>query len=228
MVNYKIPEHIAFIMDGNGRWAASKGLARSKGHLEGIKTMKNVISICTAIGIEYVSFFAFSTENWSRPAEEINNLFDYIRKFLKREAQDYLKQNFAVRFIGDMDGLPSDIAATCAEFNEKARVSSVATICIYLNYGGKSDIVNACNRLLKKGRERVIETEFEAELYTHDIPEPDLLIRTGGEMRLSNFMLYQLAYSELIFTDCYWPDFNKERLEEMLAEYALRTRKFGG
>lgn len=228
MDNLLIPLHIGFIMDGNGRWAKQRGLSRSNGHREGVRAMQRIIEASAAKGIKYISLFAFSTENWSRPQEEIQNLLDYVRQFLKRQAQDYLKQGYVIKFIGNLDELPDDIASGCKELHAASVGNDGTVVCVYLNYGGRNDIVNACNALLKSGLSEVGEKEFESALFTAGIPCPDLVVRTGGEIRISNFMLYQLAYSELMFTDCYWPDYDEKRLEETLAEYASRTRKFGG
>lgn len=224
----KIPAHIAFIMDGNGRWAEAKNMPRSKGHLAGIKAMQRIIESCAARGIKYISLFAFSTENWARSEEEINNLFEYVRQFINKQAKKYIELNYVVRFIGNLDGLPSDIREGCKKIYKESKNCDGLNVCIYLNYGGRNDIINACNALLEQSQYKISQKQFEKELYTNGLPPPDLLIRTGGEKRLSNFMLYQLAYTELMFLDCYWPDFDEIQLKETLTEYSLRTRKFGG
>ncbi len=227
MVNSIMPQHIGFIMDGNGRWAERRALPRSSGHLAGVRSMQRIIEACAARGIKYISLFAFSTENWSRAPEEIENIFDYIRQYIRKQALQSISQGYVIKFIGDLDKLPEDIASGCKEIYAMSSSNLGPFIAVYLNYGGRNDIINACNSLINKGFSKIDQKDFENELYTSGIPAPDLIVRTGGEMRLSNFMLYQLAYSELVFTDCYWPDYDETRLEETLAEYASRTRKFG-
>jgi len=226
MTDSILPRHIAFIMDGNGRWAAKRSLPRSNGHLAGVRAMRRIIDAAGARGIKYISLFAFSTENWSRPSEEIENLFGLIRRFIKKEALQYVSQGYVIRFIGELDMLPEDIASGCKEIYNASCDNTGTLIAVYLNYGGRADIVNACNKLIEQGLS-VGEKEFENALCTSGIPAPDLVVRTGGEKRISNFLLYQLAYSEFVFVDCYWPDYDEKRLEETLAEYASRTRRFG-
>lgn len=223
----RIPRHIAIIMDGNGRWATRRGLPRTAGHLQGVKALEKVVLGASELGIRYLTVFAFSTENWSRPSEEVNALFKMVIDFNNKGVKFLLKNNVKVKFLGDVNGLPEDIQASIVKVEAKTAGCDGMQFNIAFNYSGRADILQAVNKAVQNGRP-VTEEEFERLLYTADIPAPDIILRTGGEKRISNFMLYQAAYSELIFSDKFWPDFNKKQLEKVIAEYATRDRRFGG
>lgn len=217
-------KHIAFIMDGNGRWAQKRMLPRSVGHKYGADTFKKVVRYCFEMGIKVVTVYAFSTENWKRPQQEI----DAIIKLLKEYILDGLNENdVRINFIGDKKSLPDDLAElmTDAELKtkEKTKLLNIA-----FNYGGRNEIVNACNNLIKTGKEEITEQDISDNIYTAGMPEPDLIVRTAGEYRLSNFLLWQSAYSELYFTNVYWPEFDKKQLNLAIKSFYKRKRRFGG
>lgn len=220
-------EHIAFIMDGNGRWAEKRSMPRKFGHKMGTMALERTIDNCAELGVKFVTFYAFSTENWSRPQEEVDYLFDTFRSFLKK-TEKYLKKGCRIRFIGNLDALPKDIADGCRRVMQDTAEKEKITVVIALNYGSWEEVISAVNSLLAKGVTSVTKEDLIRELYTVDIPFPDLVVRTGGEVRLSNFLLLQSAYSELIFTNVLWPSFNKRHLLRAIEEYNGRTRRFGG
>ena len=220
-------QHIAFIMDGNGRWAEMRRKPRKNGHKAGTKALERTIENCESLGVKFVTFYAFSTENWSRPKAEIDYLFNTFRTFLK-EIDKYASRNYRVRFIGNLHGLPSDIEEGCLRVMRETEKNDGICVVIAMNYGSWEEITSAVNRLIAKGKSPVTEEEIAAELYTDGIPFPDLVIRTGGEVRLSNFLLLQSSYAELLFIDTLWPDFDKEALLNAIRAYESRTRKFGG
>ena len=219
--------HIAFIMDGNGRWAEKRHRPRKNGHKAGTKALERTIENCVELGVQFVTFYAFSTENWSRPKAEIDYLFDTFRSFLK-DADKYSSKNYRVRFIGNLTGLPSDIEESCRRVMAETADRTGISVIIAMNYGSWEEITSAVNRLLAKGVTQVKEQDITKELYTDGIPFPDLVIRTGGEVRLSNFLLLQSSYAELLFTDTLWPDFDKKALLDAIDQYNSRTRKYGG
>lgn len=221
------PSHIAFIMDGNGRWAERRHLPRKYGHKMGTEALKRTVKAAEECGIKTVTFYAFSTENWSRPKEEIDFLMDTFRKFVKKK-DDYKDHNYRVIFIGNLGRLPDDIRQACLDAMEETKSNTALTVVIALNYGSWEEITTAVNRLLSEGKREVTEADVVRALYTKDVPFPDLVVRTGGEVRLSNFLLLQSAYSELLFTDVLWPDFGKRALKNVIKEYGKRVRKFGG
>ena len=221
------PLHIAFIMDGNGRWAERRHLPRKYGHKMGTETLENTVQSAAELGIKYVTFYAFSTENWSRPQAEIDYLFETFRTFLKK-TQKYKKQNYRVRFIGNLSKFPQDIEESCKEMMESTEKNTGLTVVIAMNYGSWEEIVSATNRLIASGKQSVTQEDLVNELYTKDIPFPDMIVRTGGEVRLSNFLMLQAAYSELLFVDTLWPDFDKKALASVVEEYSGRVRKYGG
>lgn len=223
-----LPQHIAFIMDGNGRWANSKGKPRKYGHKIGTEALKLTVENCAAIGIKAVTFYAFSTENWNRPQDELDALFELIRKFVCKDIDKYSDRNFKVRFIGDLTKIPSDIADKCGEITESSKNNTGMVICIALNYGSVNEVVHAVNNILSQGNKTITEKDLFDNLYTAGIPNPDLIVRTAGEKRLSNFLLLQAAYAELVFVDICWPDFDKSTLDTVIAEYGRRVRHFGG
>ena len=220
-------EHIAFIMDGNGRWAERRLMPRRYGHKMGTKALERTINNCEELGIKFVTFYAFSTENWSRPKEEVDFLFDTFRDFIK-QADKYKNRDCIVRFIGNLDKMPKDIAESCRSLMHDTEFNRGITIVIALNYGSWDEIVCAVNTLCAKGLKEVTEKDIVEALYTRGIPFPDLVVRTGGEVRLSNFLMLQSAYSELLFIDTLWPDFNKKTLLKVISLYNERCRKFGG
>lgn len=221
-------KHIAFIMDGNGRWAKKRLLPRKVGHREGVKALERVIDACEKRGIKEVSFYAFSTENWSRPQEEIDALFDMVRKFADNELKSYVERNMTVRFMGDVTKLPKDTLDALNRITSAVRKNGEGMVVnIGLNYGGRDEIVTAVKALIDSGEE-ITKENIESRLYTKGMSDPDVIVRSSGEKRLSNFMLWQSAYSELIFIDDLWPDFNAATVDSIIDEYAKRTRRFGG
>lgn len=221
------PSHIAFIMDGNGRWAERRHLPRKYGHKMGTEALERTVKAAAEIGIQTVTFYAFSTENWSRPKEEIDYLMDTFRDFLSRK-DEFNEKNYKLVFIGNLGKLPQDIADACRKITEETEKNTALTVVIAMNYGSWEEITSAVNRLLQSGRERVTEQDIVRELYTAEVSFPDLVVRTGGEVRLSNFLLLQSAYAELLFTETLWPDFDKKELKKVIEEYGKRVRKFGG
>lgn len=226
LITNKLPKHVGFIMDGNGRWAKSRHLPREAGHKAGVKAVTEIVTACRDIGIPYLTFFAFSTENWKRPEEEINALFDVFRSYLSYLGKDYQKENVCVKIIGDLSRFPEDLVNACHEVEQKTLLCTGVQMNIALGYGARDEIVYAVNQLIAKGLP-VTEQSISSQLYTANQPDPDLIIRTSGETRLSNFLLYQAAYSELYFTDVFWPDFNSEELKKALNWYSERNRRFG-
>jgi len=224
--NQKLPRHIAFIMDGNGRWATKRLLPRNAGHKEGIKTMRTVTEHALKMGVPYLSFYAFSTENWNRPKEEVDGLISLIKKGLPEVAVEMKKRNVKLVFMGD-----TSVFGDARDIILQAKILTSdcdgGVVNIGLNYGGRAEIITAVNRAIAKG-EPVNEATFSSNLYTAGLPDPDVIIRTGGEKRLSNFMLYQAAYAELFFLDTLWPDFSEADLSTILDEFGCRNRRFGG
>ncbi|MCX4362033.1 MAG: polyprenyl diphosphate synthase [Clostridia bacterium] len=225
----KIPTHIGFIMDGNGRWATQRGLSRSDGHRQGAEALKKVVKECSQLGIKVVSVYAFSCENWSkRPKAEIKFLFSLITQFVKKEMKDYVKSGYRVRFSGDLSQLPKATQNAINKVIEASKNNDGLIVNIALNYGSRQEIVKAVNTILQSGIREIDEQMLEDCLYTAGLPELDLVVRSSGEKRLSNFMLWQCSYSELIFIDKYWPDFDEKTVEDILEEYSNRDRRFGG
>ena len=225
-----VPQHIAIIMDGNGRWAKQRGKIRSAGHAAGAKQLPKVVEACINAGVKYLTVYAFSTENWKRPAQEVNYLMSLIPRFCKHEVPNAKKNGVRIRIIGRMHDMPAstqkDLEYAMRETAEGARF----TLTICLSYGGRAEIVDAVNAILadkSRGDEPITEASFEKYLYAPDIPAPDLMIRTGGEKRLSNFLLWELSYAELYVTDTLWPDFDKDALQAGIDAFANRNRRFG-
>ena len=221
------PSHIAFIMDGNGRWAERRHMPRKYGHKMGTQTLEHVVELAAKYEIKTVTFYAFSTENWARPQSEIDYLFGIFRKFLS-EIDRYKQKNVKLRFIGNLSRLPEDVRDACVEMTERTKENTGLNVVIALNYGSWEEVTSAVNRLLQSGKTSVSEEEIKNALYTHDLTFPDVVVRTGGEVRLSNFLLLQSAYAELIFTDTLWPDFDEKAFVGVLDEYSSRVRKYGG
>jgi undecaprenyl diphosphate synthase len=219
--------HIAIIMDGNGRWGLKKKKSRNYGHLHGIKAVETVIKSSLIKKISHLTLYTFSTENWQRPDSEINFLFDLIRKSLKRKIQKIIKQGIKVNIIGQRKGLPKDIVDIVKLIEKKTVKNKKITLNLALNYGSKEEIINAFSNLISKKKKEININNFEKELYTRDIPDPEILIRTGGTKRLSNFLLWQLAYTEIFFIDKLWPDFNENDFNEIIKEFYNIKRNFG-
>ena len=229
----KIPNHVAIILDGNGRWAKAKGLPRNMGHIEGAKTVEQICEDAYNLGINYLTVYAFSTENWNRPQDEVSALMKLLRNYMKNSIARSNKNNMKVRVIGDKTRLDDDIRKSIEELEEATKNNTGLHFQIAINYGGRDEILRAVNRMMEKrslagSKDPVTEEEFASCLDTAGLPDPDLLIRTCGEQRISNFLLWQLAYTELYFTEKPWPDFSKEELEKAVEAYGKRERKFGG
>ena len=219
--------HVAIIMDGNGRWGLKKKGSRNYGHLRGIKTVEAVIKYSLIQKIPHLTLYTFSTENWKRPDSEISFLFDLIRKSLKKKIKTIIKQGIKVKIIGQKRGLPKDIIEIVKLIEKKTLNNKKITLNLALNYGSKEEIINACKNLaLKKGK-KINASNFEKELYTKNIPDPEILIRTGGTKRLSNFLLWQLAYTEIFFVDKLWPDFNENDFNRIIIKFNKIKRNFG-
>jgi undecaprenyl diphosphate synthase len=229
-----MPRHVAIIMDGNGRWAASRGLPRLEGHRRGVEALRRTVRAAIELGISYLTIYSFSSENWRRPAKEVGDLFGLLRIFVRRDLADLHAQAVRVRFVGSKKGLPPDIAGLLAEAENLTRDNRGLTLVVAFNYGARREILEAARALAQAALEgrvdpgSVDERGFEAFLDTAGIPDPDLLIRTSGEQRLSNFLLWQSAYAELVFMPILWPDFDRSALEAAIMEYRGRDRRFGG
>lgn len=225
--------HLAIIMDGNGRWAEARGLSRSEGHRRGAEVMRDVARACAERGIEILSLYTFSTENWRRPAAEVNTLMKLIATFFKKYQQEFIEEGVVCRFAGDLSGLSPQVQKIIREVKELTPEKPRMQLVILLNYGGRDEIIRAVRKLAKSvadgelKAEQLNEAHLSQQLDLPDLPDPDLIIRTGGELRLSNFWLWQSAYSELYFTNTLWPDFSGSDLDEALRAYAGRKRRFG-
>ncbi|QMS88488.1 isoprenyl transferase [Nostoc edaphicum CCNP1411] len=229
----KIPQHIAVIMDGNGRWATSRGLPRIAGHRQGAKTLKELLRCCKDWGIKALTAYAFSTENWQRPVEEVNFLMHLFERLLRRELAQMHREGVRISFIGDLSALPKSLQIEMERSMAETLNNQAIHFTVAVNYGSRNEITRVCRQvaqLVEQGElsaQEVNESLVEQHLYTADTPEPDLLIRTSGEMRLSNFLLWQMAYTEMYFTDIFWPDFNREAFYQALLSYQSRDRRFG-
>jgi undecaprenyl diphosphate synthase len=228
------PRHIAIIMDGNGRWAKQRSRPRTFGHSEGVEALRRTVEAAGELGVEYLTVFGFSTENWRRPIEEVNALFDLLRLYVARDLDRLVREGVRVRVIGGRSGLQQDIAGIIENAEARTRHNSKLNLTIAFNYGGQDEIARAARRLAedvaagKLAAADVNPDSFARYLDTVELPTPDVLVRTSGEFRLSNFMLWQAAYAELVFLDVLWPDFNRAALEEAIAVYRRRERRFGG
>ena len=219
--------HVAIIMDGNGRWGLKKKKSRNYGHAQGLKTVETIIKTSIKSKIPFLTLYTFSTENWSRPESEINFLFDVIRKSLKKKLKNIIKQGIKINIIGRKEGLPKDIIQTIKIIEKKTFHNKVITLNLALNYGSKEEIINACKTLTKENKKEINVQNFEKKLYTKDMPDPEILIRTGGTKRLSNFLLWQLAYTEIFFIDKMWPDFNGKDFNKVINNFYKIKRNFG-
>jgi undecaprenyl diphosphate synthase len=228
------PNHVAIIMDGNGRWAKARGLPRVAGHRRGADAVRRVVRGAGELGIPVLTLFAFSTENWTRPADEVSDLMGLLRHYLRSELEELRKNGVRLRVIGNRDGLAADIVGDIADAESMTRGNSRIDVNICINYGSRDEILRATRSLARQvaagelAADRIDANLFERELLTAGVPDPDLLIRTSGEQRISNFLLWQCAYSELVFVDTLWPDFGKEDLERATAEFRRRERRYGG
>ena len=230
----RIPKHVAFIMDGNGRWAKKRGLPRTKGHEEGAKRIEKLAISAKKLGIEAITLFAFSTENWKRPKEEVDFIFSLLEKFLKEGKDSFKKNDVRVHFIGKINELEEKFRKLMVETMEETKDNKGIILNLAINYGARSELVEMVKAVSKEcveGKQeidKIDEKVVESHLMTKELPEIDLMVRTSGEVRLSNFLLWQIAYSELMFTDVYWPDFDESELEKVIIEFQSRDRRFGG
>ena len=224
-----LPEHIAIIMDGNGRWAKKRSLPRSAGHAAGAKTFKTIARYCNKIGLKYLTVYAFSTENWKRPPEEIDGIMNLLRDYLK-DAENFKQENIRVKFIGDPTPLADDIKQLMKKDEDGSADATGLKLNIAINYGGRDELVHAVRRIAEEGLspDGITEDEISGRLYTAGMPDPDFIIRPSGEYRLSNFLLWQSAYAEYWFSDILWPDFKPRHLEQAIDDYNRRNRRFGG
>ena len=226
-IKYKIPNHVGIILDGNGRWAKERGLKRSSGHLAGYKNLLKISKYILNMGTKYLSVFAFSTENFNRPKEEVDYLMNLFMVGFNKDRKYFMKENIRVVFSGRRDRLSNEVLEAMDTLTEETKNNSKGTLNICLNYGGRAEIVDAVNRIIKDDVKSMDEATFSKYLY-NDLPDIDLMIRTSGELRISNFMLWQISYAELYFPKCYFPDFNKREYDKALLEYTKRDRRFGG
>jgi undecaprenyl diphosphate synthase len=231
---FATPRHVAIIMDGNGRWAAARGLPRVEGHRRGVEALRRTVRAASDLGISFLTIFSFSSENWSRPPSEIKDLLMLLRRFIRNDLADLHKSNVRVRIIGERDSLDRDIRLLLQEAEDLTRNNTALTLVVAFNYGARQEIARAARRLAvevatgKLSADAITPELLTRNLDAPDIPDPDVIIRTSGEQRLSNFLLWQAAYSELVFVSTNWPDFDRSTLEQAIAEYRRRERRFGG
>lgn len=233
LIKEKIPRHIAIIMDGNGRWAKSRALPRIMGHRQGMESVREVVTVCRELGVEVLTLFAFSAENWQRPRREIRALMSLLKKYIRSEIDKLNRNQIRVNFIGDIERLPEDVKPFLDEAKQKTAMNTGMILNLALSYGGRQEIVRAASRLAaaavrgEVSPEDITEEMFSSYLFTAGQPDPDLLIRTSGEQRVSNFLLWQIAYAELYVTNILWPDFRRKHLYQALLDYQKRKRRFG-
>lgn len=226
-------QHIAIIMDGNGRWAAKRGMPRSFGHKKGAERVKEVVQAAGELGVKYLTLYAFSTENWQRSPDEVNDLMDLLRQYLKSELSELQKNGVRIVFIGEREMLPADIRSSMRRLEDDTKNNAKMTVCIALSYGSRQEILQAVRKiatLAKRGDikpEEIDDKMFSDMLYTQEIPDPDLVIRTSGEQRLSNYLLWQVAYAEFYFSEVLWPDFDRAELEKIIENFNKRERRYG-
>lgn len=229
-----IPTHIAIIMDGNGRWARQRGLIRIRGHEKGTESVREITRECAKKHLKQLTLYAFSSENWKRPKREVNLLMKLLKEYLIKERKEIEENNIKLTAIGRINELPEDVQRELAISMEESKNNTGMVLCLALNYGGRTEIVDAAKEIMRKVKEgklrldEITEETFRDHMYMPDMQDPDLLIRTGGEMRISNFLLWEVSYAELWVTPVYWPDFTKTHLEEAIRDYANRERRFGG
>jgi undecaprenyl diphosphate synthase len=224
-----IPKHIGIIMDGNGRWAKKRGLPRSLGHKAGVEAIREIVKECSKLGVKYLTIYAFSTENWKRPVDEVNALMNLLADYLKKEFDELDRNNVIINYIGDITMLPKVCQDELMDSNRKTKSNTGLTLNLALNYGGRREIIDAVKKIAaEKSFDKITEDNFNEYLYTKGMPDPDLIIRPSGELRLSNFLIWQSAYSELWFSDINWPDFKKGDLHKAISDYQKRDRRYGG
>jgi undecaprenyl diphosphate synthase len=230
----RMPRHVGIIMDGNGRWAAQRGLSRTEGHRRGVEAVRETLRAAAELGIEYLTLFSFSSENWSRPPAEVQFLFGLLRVFIRSDLATLHDEGVRIRVIGERKGIPTDIAAMLDEAEKLTAQNKAFTLVVAFNYGGRDEIARAVKAIARDAAagtldpEKIDETAIATRLDTAGIPDPDLIIRTSGELRLSNFLLWQSAYAELVFLPIFWPDFNRAALHAAVNDYARRERRYGG
>ena len=230
----RVPTHLGVIMDGNGRWAKARGKRRTEGHIEGVKSLRSMVELSITYGVKYLTVFSFSSENWSRPREEVAFIFNLLRRFVASDLQRLIRNNVKVRIIGTRDGLEPSLVRLIDDVEAKTADNTGLVLVVAFNYGAKTEIVDATRRIAREvaaGRlsvDDIDESTIEASLYTAGLPDPDLILRTSGEQRISNFLLWQAAYAEFVFVDEHWPDFNEASFVRVLETFAQRERRFGG
>jgi undecaprenyl diphosphate synthase len=228
-----IPVHVAIIMDGNGRWAKAKGLPRAAGHAQGAEAVRRTVKAASDLGIQYLTLYGFSLENWKRPAKEIADLMGLLRLYLRKEISELYREGVRIRFIGDRSMLAADIVSLIEMSEQTTRANTKLDLVIALSYGSRQEISAAVRQLVEDvaageiSADAIDENAVEGRLYTADMPDPDLIVRTSGEQRISNFLLWQSAYAEFVFTDVLWPDFSREKLEDSIEEFSRRERRYG-
>jgi undecaprenyl diphosphate synthase len=232
-LDLKIPGHVGVIMDGNGRWAKARGKPRTEGHIEGVKALRRLVELCITYGVRHLTVFSFSSENWSRPKEEISFIFGLLRRFVASDLERLIRNNVRVRIIGDRHSLEASLCRLIDDVEGKTVHNTGLELIVAFNYGGKAEITEAVRRIARDVQagtirpEDIAEATIERALYTSGIPDPDIIIRTSGEQRISNFLLWQAAYSELVFVEDNWPDFDERTFLHVLEEYSMRERRFG-
>ena len=230
----RIPAHLGVIMDGNGRWAKARGKRRTEGHIEGVKALRNLVELCINYGVAHLTVFSFSSENWARPKDEISFIFNLLRRFVASDLQSLIRNNVQVRIIGRREGLEPSLVRLIDDVEAKTAANTGLVLVVAFNYGGKAELVDATRRIARavaEGRltpQAITEETIAAALYTAGQPDPDLIIRTSGEQRISNFLLWQAAYAEFVFVDEYWPDFDEASFLRVLETFSRRDRRFGG
>ena len=224
----RLPRHIAIIMDGNGRWAKNRGLPRSAGHAAGAESFRRAARYCRSIGVEYLTVYAFSTENWKRPEDEVRGIMLLLKKYLEEAMADLEAENTRLCFFGDLSALSPELRQMCLDCAERSKNYTGGQVNLCLNYGGRDEIVRAVRRWAEDGCPELTEASFGDYLWSAGVPDPDLLIRPGGEMRISNYLLWQLAYAEMYFSDVLWPDFDEGEIDKAIQAYQSRDRRYGG
>ncbi|MET3925178.1 isoprenyl transferase [Devosia sp. 2618] len=230
----RIPTHLGVIMDGNGRWAKARGKRRTEGHIEGVKSLRNLVELCINYGVAHLTVFSFSSENWTRPKDEISFIFNLLRRFVASDLQRLIRNNVRVRIIGSREGLEASLVRLIDDVEAKTAKNTGLVLIVAFNYGGKAEIADATRKIAREvaaGRlspDSITEDTIASALYTAGLPDPDLIIRTSGEQRISNFLLWQAAYAEFIFVDEYWPDFDEASFVRVLETFSMRDRRFGG
>ncbi|MGV8830913.1 MAG: isoprenyl transferase [Devosia sp.] len=230
----RVPTHLGVIMDGNGRWATARGKRRTEGHIEGVKSLRNLVELCINYGVKYLTVFSFSSENWTRPREEVAFIFNLLRRFVASDLQRLIRNNVKVRIIGTRAGLEPSLVRLIDDVEAKTAANTGLVLVVAFNYGAKAEIVEATRHIAREvaaGRmspDDIGEATIEAALYTAGLPDPDLILRTSGEQRISNFLLWQAAYAEFVFVDEHWPDFNEASFVRVLDTFSQRDRRFGG